>query len=162
MKNERLVELLKKLNLTITFAESLTGGLCASKIVDISGASSVFKGSFVTYSNIAKEKLIGVNDKTIEKYGVVSKEVALEMALGAKRVMESDAAISFTGVAGPSDEGNVPAGRVCMAFILEDEIISESIDFGPLGRNNVRDEAVCYAISKMVSMLEKRVSSFVK
>lgn len=87
--------------LTIGFAESCTGGLCASRITDISGSSAVFWGSIVSYSNEVKQKSLSVSAKTLQSHGAVSKETALEMAIGAKDQLVVDIAVSTTGIAGP-------------------------------------------------------------
>lgn len=103
MVNE-LVELLKKNNLTIATAESCTGGLLASKITSIPGSSGVFQYGFVTYSEEAKKKLIGVKDETLRKHSVYSAEVAKEMAIGAMNQSGADFGIGITGVAGVENE----------------------------------------------------------
>lgn len=107
---EKLVKLLKKKNLTVTTAESCTGGMIASAIVSVAGASACFKEGYITYSNEAKKKLLGVREDTLKQYTVVSAQVAQEMAAGAAAAAQSSLAVSVTGVAGPDpDEGN-PGG----------------------------------------------------
>ena len=109
---EKLVKLLKKKNLTVTTAESCTGGMIASAIVSVAGASACFKEGYITYSNEAKKKLLGVREDTLKQYTVVSAQVAQEMAAGAAAAAQSSLAVSVTGVAGPDpDEGN-PVGLV--------------------------------------------------
>lgn len=104
-----VVELLKERKATVTGAESLTGGLFQTTLTDVSGASEVFPGGFVTYLPEVKEQLLKVKKETIEKYGVVSEPVAKEMAEGARKKLGTDFALSFTGVAGPEKlEGHVP------------------------------------------------------
>lgn len=98
---ERLVEGLIAKNLTITTAESCTGGLIAGTIVNVAGASEVLNEGYVTYSNEAKERLAGVSHKTLEAYGAVSEETAREMAEGAAKAAHADVALSSTGIAGP-------------------------------------------------------------
>ncbi|MCC2253264.1 nicotinamide-nucleotide amidohydrolase family protein [Ruminococcus sp. CLA-AA-H200] len=98
---ERLVRLLAGRNLTVTTAESCTGGLIAATIVNAPGASDVLNEGYVTYSNEAKERLVGVKKETLEQYGAVSEQTAREMAEGAARAAGSDAALSSTGIAGP-------------------------------------------------------------
>ena len=97
-------EIIKKIiesGLSISFAESMTGGSLASAFTKIPGSSNVFKGSFVTYSDEYKTKFLGVKKKTITKFGVVSKEVALEMIKGLKKKTKADILVSVTGNAGP-------------------------------------------------------------
>ena len=110
----RVVDLLIENSLTVTTAESLTGGLISQKITAVSGASNVLKQSFVTYCDKAKNSLLGVPKKVLKKHTAVSEEVAAFMALGAAK--HSDLGVSATGVAGPGpDENGVPAGEVFVA-----------------------------------------------
>lgn len=110
---EAVVRELKKRDLTLSAAESCTGGLIARRVTDISGASSVFLGGCVTYTNEIKEKLLGVSHKTLESFGAVSAETAAEMAKGVRRVTGSDIAVSATGLAGPSGGSEeLPVGTV--------------------------------------------------
>lgn len=111
--NEQLVRILKEKGYHVSTAESCTGGMIAANIVDVSGASEVFEEGYVTYSNRVKEKVLGVGAKTIEKYTVVSKEVAMEMAKGTHDKTGSELTISVTGYAGPGDaEDGTKAGTV--------------------------------------------------
>ena len=113
---ETVVELLKERQLTLTMAESCTGGLVASRIVNVPGASAVFKGGFVTYTEEAKMKCLGVSAETLKTDGVVSGQCAKEMAEGAAKALEADVSVSVTGLAGP-DGGTeeTPVGTVFMA-----------------------------------------------
>lgn len=110
-----LVKALTKKNLTITTAESCTGGLLAGRIVNASGASNVLNQGFITYSNKAKKKQIEVRKDTLKKYGAVSKQTAKEMAKGAALVADADVALSVTGIAGP--EGGTPEKPVGLVYI---------------------------------------------
>lgn len=110
--DKALVETLKNKCLTITTAESCTGGMVASSIVNISGASEIFKEGCITYSNEAKERVLGVKHETLEQYKAVSEEVAREMAEGAVNKTGADISVSVTGVAGPSKEDDKPVGLV--------------------------------------------------
>lgn len=98
---EQLVRYLIEKKLTVTTAESFTGGLIASSLIDVSGVSEVLKEAYITYSEEAKERLVGVRPETLEAYTVYSAEVASEMATGAARVTGADLALSSTGIAGP-------------------------------------------------------------
>ena len=98
----KIVKLLTKNKLTLSFAESCSGGLLASSITSISGSSKVFNMGFVTYSNNAKVKLLKVPKKTITKYGAVSYETCLSMVKNLSRISKSNISISITGVAGPN------------------------------------------------------------
>ena len=98
---EEVVELLKMDELTVTTAESCTGGLVAARLVDVPGVSEVFKQGFITYSNKAKRKLLNVKKTTLKEFGAVSEKTAREMAKGAILASGADAAIATTGIAGP-------------------------------------------------------------
>lgn len=101
-------DLLVRSGLTLTLAESCTGGMVAAAVTDLSGASAFFKGSVVAYSNELKMKLLGVRQKTLDSFGAVSAECAAEMAAGARSAMDADVAVAVTGIAGP---GGATAGK---------------------------------------------------
>lgn len=113
-----LIETLNDKGFTVGFAESCTGGLLSSELTKIPGVSSVFKGSIVCYANEVKERLLGVDPVTLQKFGAVSKEVAIQMVMGAKRSLSVDVAASITGIAGP-DGGSAmkPVGTVFIAVV---------------------------------------------
>lgn len=98
---ERVVSLLAKKHWTITTAESCTGGLIAGTLVNVAGASDVLNEGYVTYSNEAKHRLLGVKEKTLEQYGAVSEQTAREMAAGAAKAAGTNVGLSATGIAGP-------------------------------------------------------------
>ena len=118
---ENLEELIVKeaieKKLTLGFAESCTGGLCASRITDVSGSSSVFYGSIVSYANSVKQKSLQVSEKTLQNFGAVSMETAQEMAQGARSELNVDIAVSITGIAGPGGGSKEkPVGTVGIAI----------------------------------------------
>ena len=116
-----VLELLREKQITLAVAESTCGGLIADRFVSQQGASDVFMGSVVAYSNRSKIQLLGVSRDTIEKYGAVSEETAREMADGACRVFGTSCAIAETGIADPMTISNKPAGMVCYAIkVYED------------------------------------------
>lgn len=112
---EEIGELLRKHKLTLATAESATGGLIASLIVNVSGSSDYFKGAVVAYANEVKEKVLGVSKETLEKYGAVSRQTGREMAEGVRRLMEVDIGLSDTGIAGPT--GATPGKPVGLFYI---------------------------------------------
>ena len=123
--------LLKRNNETISTAESLTGGQIAANLVSVAGSSDYYKGSFVTYSAETKINLLGVSAETIDKYSVVSEEVALEMARGVKAKLQTNYAIAVTGNAGPgSDNTDKSVGIVYIAFISDTTELVQEFDFG--------------------------------
>ncbi len=110
---EELIQLLIKQNMSITTAESCTGGMISSKLVNVSGASNVINLCVVTYAESAKQSVLGVKEKTIRDYGVVSEETAYEMAEGALKYAQADVALSVTGIAGPGGgSADKPVGLV--------------------------------------------------
>jgi nicotinamide-nucleotide amidase len=120
---EKLISLLKEKNMTLATAESCTGGLISSKITNVPGASSVYIGSAVTYSNEMKQLLLQVSADTLEKYGAVSSETAYEMALGAWKNLKADATIAVTGIAGPGGgTPEKPVGLVYAGICVKGEV----------------------------------------
>ncbi len=114
---ETLLKILREKGWSIATAESCTGGLIAKTLTDISGASDVFMGSAVTYSNQAKMDILGVSEESLSSFGAVSSQVAKEMAQGAKRVFKTDVTISTTGIAGPTGgTAEKPVGLVYMGI----------------------------------------------
>lgn len=127
---EVIVHEAKKKGITIGFAESCTGGLCASRITDVSGSSSVFWGSVISYANEVKESSLRVSKDTLKQFGAVSKETALEMSIGARKHLAVDIAIATTGIAGPggATEGK-PVGTVGIGFSTKFHSDSELLNF---------------------------------
>ena len=115
MIEENLVRILFERALKITTAESCTGGMIASTLVNVAGVSDVFESGYITYSEEAKMHVLGVKQETLDKYTVYSEEVAREMAEGAARVAGADAALSVTGIAGP--DGGTPDFPVGLCYI---------------------------------------------
>lgn len=154
MHNQELVSLLQKKNLHISCAESCTGGLLAASIVDIPAASSVFDMSFVTYANQAKVDLLGVQQESIDAYGVVSEEVAGQMAVGCAKRAQSDIGVGISGIAGPTGGSDTkPVGMVCFGFYMSGRLITTTKKFGNIGRTNVRIESVRYVIDFLLEAL---------
>ena len=120
---EQIVKKLREKGYTITTAESCTGGLLAGRILNVSGASEVYMEGYITYANVAKERILGVKHETLETYGAVSKETAEEMAVGAARAAKADVALSTTGIAGPGG-GTVekPVGLIYISCFLNGEV----------------------------------------
>ena len=110
-----VIQRLRSMNATLTVAESCTGGFLGHRLTNVPGASNVFWGGFLVYSNEAKSKLVGVAPKTLEQFGAVSRETAIELAQGAKTAANTDYAISITGIAGPG--GGSPEKPVGLVYI---------------------------------------------
>ena len=127
---DAVVRLLKKYDLTVTTAESCTGGMIASKIVNVPGASDVFNEGYITYSNKAKRKHLDVSKNTLKKYGAVSEQTAKEMALGAVFAADSDVSVAVTGIAGPdggTDEK--PVGLVYIGCCIKHDVTVKECHF---------------------------------
>lgn len=156
MKNKEVVEILKNKKWHISCAESCTGGLLCSAIVDVPQASAVLDVSFVAYAEKAKETFLNVESKILCTYGVVSEEVARAMVLGVCKEAESECGISITGVAGPTGgTKDKPVGMVCYGFKILDTIETYTIYFGRNRRNTIRKKAVVYAINQFYALLKK-------
>jgi PncC family amidohydrolase len=147
MNAERLVSLCKEHHLTISCAESVTGGMVASAIVDIPGSSAVFSESYVTYSNEAKTKILSINPAYFLSNDVVSEKIALEMAKGLKKRTMAEVVIATTGVAGPSGGTKaIPVGTVCIACGHKDHFATFTKHFEG-NRNEIRRQACEAAIT---------------
>ena len=151
-----IVDILTEKKWTISFAESCTAGLAAAHLVDIPSASNVFNSSFVTYSNEAKEKYLGVSAETIAEKGVVSEEVAVQMAVGTARANGAQVGVGITGIAGPTGGTETkPVGMVCFGFTIDGRTMSATKQFGEIGRDAVRITSVEYVYSFLSTMLPR-------
>ena len=144
---EEILRKAQAYGLKITCAESCTGGMISAALTDIAGSSAIFEQSFVTYSNAAKQKMLGVRPETLADYGAVSEPVAREMAEGALRQAQADIAISVSGIAGPGGSEFKPEGRVCFALASAQGTQSETQEFGARGRAEVRQAALNHALN---------------
>lgn len=151
---QKLLSLLKKHNLTVATAESCTGGLVAAYLCDIPGISEFFEEGYITYSEAAKMKNLGVSADTIHDNGVVSEETAAEMAKGAAKRANANCAIATTGIAGPTGgTKDTPVGTVCFACLVNEYIYCERKIFNG-NRNQVRTQAASYALEMLCDYIE--------
>lgn len=151
-----VVKLLRKNELTVTTAESCTGGLVAARLINVPGASEVIRAGFITYSNRAKRRFLDVSKSTLKKYDAVSEQTAREMAAGGAFAADSDICVAVTGIAGPgggTDEK--PVGLVYIAVCLKDRISVEEYHFGG-NREKIREQAVV----KALDLLRRRVLEY--
>ena len=155
MSAVHILELAKSQDLMITTAESCTGGLIAAALTEIAGSSAVFERGFVTYTNAAKHEMLGVLDQTLTKHGAVSEEVAAEMARGALAYSNAQLAVSVTGIAGPGGSDFKPEGRVCFGLATPTNAGTQTVEFGALGRANVRHAARDHALEMILGALSK-------
>ncbi len=142
-----VIDILTAYKLTLTCAESCTGGMLSARLVNVPGASEVYKSGLVTYSNKAKRKLLGVKKGTLEKHGAVSAPTAEEMAKGAAMSSKSDVAVAVTGIAGP-DGGTAqkPVGLVYIACDVQGKVTVKEYHFSG-SRAKVRESAVSAALT---------------
>ncbi|WJG70772.1 competence damage-inducible protein A [Spiroplasma ixodetis Y32] len=150
-----LLVLLDKFNFRISCCESITGGLFAQEITSIAGASKYFSGGFIAYTNESKINIVKIKKTTIEKYGVISKQCAIEMALNTQKILKTNIAISFTGNAGPNALENKPVGLVYVGIVINDNIWCEVLNISG-NRNEIRSTIV----AKAVVILKKNLLSF--
>lgn len=143
-----LVELLLKNNMTISFAESCTGGMLASTLINVSGSSNVINESYVTYSEEAKMRILGVSKETLNKYTVYSSEVAEEMAEGLKKVTHANVCASVTGKA--EDESGICKCDYCI--IVNDSKVLENVSFQG-SRNQVRTMQTKHIMNRIIEIL---------
>lgn len=139
---------------TVTTAESCTGGKVAAALTDIAGSSAIFDRGFVTYSNTAKQEMLGVSPATLDLFGAVSEQVAGEMATGALRAARADIAVAISGIAGPGGSDHKPEGRVCYGLASQTGLRVETIEHGALGRAAVRQAATRHALRMILKALE--------
>ncbi len=141
---------------TIATAESCTGGLLAAAITEIAGSSDVFDRGFVSYSNKAKQQMLGVQAATLMAHGAVSEPVAREMAEGALARSGATLAVSVTGIAGPGGSEFKPEGRVCFGLAAAGQVTEvQTVEFGALGRVAVRAASVDHALQLLIAGLSK-------
>lgn len=146
-------KLLNQTGKTVATAESCTGGKIAQELTSVSGASGYFRGSVVSYATDTKISVLGVDAQTIEKFSVVSSEVAKEMALGVQKLMQSDYAIATTGNAGPSKgDADAEVGTVFIALATPDEVFIEEFNFG-----QPREKVIDRTANKAMEILQKEI-----
>lgn len=146
MRSE-ILALAKARGVMIATAESCTAGMVAAALTDLAGSSAVFERGFVTYTNAAKMQMLGVRADTLDAYGAVSEQVAAQMALGALEHSEAQLSVSLTGIAGPGGSAHKPEGRVCFGIAGPDGCVTETVEFGALGRDKLRAAARDHALT---------------
>lgn len=140
--------------LTVSAAESCTGGMFAAALTDVPGISAVFDRSLVTYSNEAKISELGVSEETLRRYGAVSEQTALEMAEGVRRVSGSDIGISVTGIAGPGGgTDDKPVGTVYIGFVYMYKKLCRKVERNVRNRRSNRN----YAVLNMLDMIRREI-----
>lgn len=154
MTNSEIISKLIEKNITLSTAESCTGGSLGKIITSVSGASRIYGYGFITYANEAKEKILGVPHEVLETVGAVSFETALAMAEGARRVSGSDIAVSVTGIAGPT--GGTPEKPVGLVYIaIADKNGSE---YRKLNLDGNRDEVRAKTCDEVFKLIYEKIS----
>ena len=148
-----LINKAREHNTKIACAESCTGGLVGAALTEIPGSADVFNGSAVTYSNEAKQNILGVSEETLKNFGAVSEQCATEMANGALRIYKADLAVSITGIAGP-DGGSEskPVGTVCFGIATHDKTLTFTKHFSGT-RKEIRECAINFALNELMKMI---------
>ena len=150
----KIVKSLKKKNLTLSFAESCTGGLLASSITSISGSSKMFNMGLITYSNNAKIKLLKVPKKTINKYGAVSSETCISMVKNLSKISKSNISVSVTGIAGPNGgTKEKPVGLVYIGLKKGSKIIIKKNLFKTRKRKSIQKATLKQSFKMILKIL---------
>jgi nicotinamide-nucleotide amidase len=155
-----VLDLCRARGLKVATAESCTGGLVAGALTEIAGSSDVVDRGFVTYSNEAKQQMLGVPADTIKKHGAVSRETAEAMARGALGKAAADIVVAITGIAGPGGgSGDKPVGLVHFAAASRSgALVHQEMHYGDIGRGAVRNKSVLQALGMLTALAEKPTS----
>ena len=156
----QVISVCRQHHLRLVTAESCTGGMLAAALTDMAGASDVLERGFVTYSNEAKSELLGVPASLIATDGAVSEAVARAMASGALAASPADLVLAITGLAGPGGSAAKPEGRVHFALAARDNTVPdhhEVRDFSALGRRQVRQRSVAFALTMILAAIASMV-----
>lgn len=143
-----IVDLLSAKQLTISSAESFTGGLFANTITNNSGASSIFNGGIVCYSNEVKTNILGVDKKIIEEFGAVSYQCAESMVINCQNLFKTNIAVSFTGNAGPTASENKKVGLVYIGLLINDDLNVYELELSG-HRDEIKQKACDFILEKI-------------
>lgn len=151
---QQILDLARRSSIRLSAAESCTAGLISAALTDLPRSSDVFDRGFVTYSNAAKIEMLGIRPETLAAHGAVSEEIAAEMAQGALARSGAGIAVAVTGIAGPGGSEHKPEGRVCFGIADARGARTETVEFGPLGRAEVRRATVDHALTLLARALD--------
>ncbi|MDO5622328.1 MAG: CinA family protein [Paracoccus sp. (in: a-proteobacteria)] len=149
----QVLEAARARGVMLATAESCTGGLIAGALTEVPGSSDVMDRGFVTYSNAAKVEMLGIRPETLTAHGAVSEEIAAEMAGGALARSQAGFAVAVTGIAGPGGSEHKPEGRVCFGLASPTGVQTETVEFGAIGRAQVRAATVEHALHLLLAAL---------
>lgn len=150
---QEIIDLLRRKKYRIAFAESCTGGMCVSRLVGEKNASYVLSASVVTYSEESKIKYAGVRRETLDQFGVVSEEVAGEMAEGIAKQTKAEVGVSTTGFADSRIIDEIPEGLVCFGFYVRGSLETKTLRFPNMTRNEVRTAAADFVFTRLLELL---------
>lgn len=148
-----LAQLLIENHISISSVESFTVGNFATMLGSVPGISKVYKGSLVTYQSITKERLLSIDHSLIEKYGVVSKEIASLMCINGRSILDSDICVSFTGNAGPDAMEGKPVGEVYIGVNIKGDISIYKLNLDG-SRKDIVDKAITFVIRKIIEKIK--------
>ncbi|MCM1009514.1 MAG: CinA family protein [Fusobacterium sp.] len=131
MLEGKIGQFLRERKLILSTSESCTGGLVSSRLIDVAGSSDYITLNFVTYANEAKERILGVRHETLIKHGAVSEECVIEMAKGTLKAAQADVALCTSGVAGPGDSENKPAGTLWISVAVGEKVYTKKVQLNP-------------------------------
>jgi PncC family amidohydrolase len=150
---EQIVKLCKQRNYKISTAESVTGGLIASIIINVPGASEVINEAYITYSDDSKVKNLSINPALFLSHDIVSERIALEMVKGLRKKTYAEVCIATTGYAGPKSSKGVPVGTVCIGISIEDKVYT-AVRLFVGSRNEIRQAAAQFALEETLKYLK--------
>jgi len=154
-KVQKVSKFLKKNNLKVVTAESCTGGWVAKVLTDLPGSSAYFDRGFVTYSNQAKQEMLGVSEETLDTHGAVSEQVVAEMVSGALKKSSADVAIAISGIAGPTGGSKEkPVGTVCFAWQFKGEKAHTQTMLFDGERDSIRKQSVEFILSGIIEKID--------
>lgn len=153
---EKVGETLKKRGLMLAAAESCTGGGVAYALTSIAGSSEWFERGFVTYTNLAKQEMLAVNEEILQAHGAVSEQTVLAMAQGAIDHSAAKVALAISGIAGPGGATEQkPVGMVCFAWVYDGQHQHSEVQYFSGDRQAVREQAIEYALQGVLELLNE-------
>jgi PncC family amidohydrolase len=156
---EKIINLAKDAKLTISTCESVTAGMISSFLASVPGASSVFKGGLVVYSNHAKQTIANVSKKILDEYGAISEETANSLAINTNKILNTDISIAITGNAGPIPDENKPIGLAYLSICLIDKIYSYKLISSKKNRNDIRIDFASMTYIHLLDLLKEVIKN---
>ncbi|MDH5551927.1 MAG: nicotinamide-nucleotide amidohydrolase family protein [Nitrosomonas sp.] len=157
---KKLGDILMQRGIMLASAESCTGGWIGQTITAIAGSSRWYERGFITYSNLSKQEMLGVDERLLNKFGAVSEQIALEMAAGAISYSHAQLSIAVTGIAGPggATEGK-PVGMICHGWAIKDGSVKSAVCLLEGDRESIRRQAVAIALQGAIDLLHEEINT---